>query len=43
MFKISCEKGCQTPATEQENQYPLFIKLHEVSADSGNIIQAFFD
>lgn len=30
-------------STEQENKYPLYIKLHEVSSDSGNIIQAFFD
>ena len=26
---------------EQENKYPLYIKLHEVSVDLGNIIQAF--
>lgn len=25
-------------STEQENQYPLYIKLHEVSSDSGNLI-----
>jgi hypothetical protein len=30
-------------STEQENKYPLYIKLHEVSSDSENIIQAFFD
>lgn len=30
-------------STEQENQYPLYIKLHEVSSDSGNLIQEFFD
>lgn len=28
---------------EQENKYPLYIKLHEVSVDLENIIQAFFD
>lgn len=30
-------------STEQENQYPLYIKLHEVTSDSGNLIQEFFD
>ena len=30
-------------STEQENKYPLYIKLHEVSSDSENIIQAFFN
>lgn len=30
-------------STEQENQYPLYIKLHEVSSDSGILIQEFFD
>lgn len=25
-------------STEQENEYPLYIKLHEVSSDSENVI-----
>lgn len=30
-------------STEQENQYPLFVKLKEMTVDSGENIENFFD
>ena len=30
-------------STEQENQYPRFVKMQEVTTDSSNIIKGYFE